>query len=325
MAGHRISSDSGPGSVPTVFLTARQAEVLNLVADGLATKQIARYLGISVRTVHDHLARIRRVTGAHREGEMIARAVTAGLMTPNPVSSASASYAQTGGTAPPRIRDGLWDSRLLSIPAARPSGVRIGYARISANGKDHRTQLHALAAAQCLEIVIERASTRASWPKLRTTLATMHSGDTLVVCKPDRVARSMREFLALFEDYLRARVIYLHVLTGVCAGLYSPDGTTIADEILFMAAAIGAEMERELIHERTLDELRTAQVQDRHGGRPVAISDDVLAVVRVWRDRGESVTAIARRLGVGRSTLYRALNQKRDVSSSAHKVCRQTT
>ncbi len=70
---------------------------------------------------------------------------------------------------------------------------------------------------------------------------------------------------------------------------------------------MAAEMERDPIWERTLDGLRTAEAQGRRGGRPAAVNDDVLAVARARQSRGESVTAIARHLKIGRSTLYRAL------------------
>jgi DNA invertase Pin-like site-specific DNA recombinase len=77
--------------------------------------------------------------------------------------------------------------------------------------------------------------------------------------------------------------------------------------MLFMVAAMAAEMERDLIHERTMDGLAAANAQGRYGGRPSAVDDDTLAIARARRTRGESVTAIARHLKIGRSTLYRAL------------------
>jgi DNA invertase Pin-like site-specific DNA recombinase len=77
--------------------------------------------------------------------------------------------------------------------------------------------------------------------------------------------------------------------------------------MLFMVAAMAAEMERDLIQERTLDGLAAAAAQGRRGGRPAAVDDDTLAVARARQARGESVTAIARHLKIGRSTLYRAL------------------
>jgi DNA invertase Pin-like site-specific DNA recombinase len=114
---------------------------------------------------------------------------------------------------------------------------------------------------------------------------------------------AVEELLVLLEDELHARDIDLEILTGICAGLHKPNGQTIADKMLFMAA----EMERELIHERTMDGLAAANAQGRYGGRPPAVDDDTLAIARARRTRGESVTSIARHLKIGRSTLYRAL------------------
>ena len=128
-----------------------------------------------------------------------------------------------------------------------------------------------------------------------------------MIYKPDRVARSVKELLVLLEDQLHARGAALHILTGICAGLHRPDGATIADKVLFMVAAMAAEMERDLIRERTMDGLRAAEAQGRRGGRPAVVDDDVLAIARARRNRGEPVTTIARHLGIGRSTLYRAL------------------
>jgi DNA invertase Pin-like site-specific DNA recombinase len=199
----------------------------------------------------------------------------------------------------------------MSLLPEFDNSVRIGYARVSTRAQDHQAQLDALAAAHCQETILETASTRDARPKLREALGKLQAGDTLVISKPDRVARSMKELLVLLEDQLHARGINLHILTGICAGLHRPDGNTIADKMLFMVAAMAAEMERDLIRERTLDGLRAAQARGRRGGRPAAVNDDVLAIARARRERGESVTAIARHLHIGRSTLYRALDLAR--------------
>jgi DNA invertase Pin-like site-specific DNA recombinase len=196
----------------------------------------------------------------------------------------------------------------MTAAPAYDNSVRIGYARVSTRAQEHQAQLDALAAAHCREIITETASTRGDRPKLREALGQLQAGDTLVIYKPDRVARSMKELLVLLEDQLHARGINLHILTGICAGIHRPDGATIADKMLFMVAAMAAEMERDLIRERTLDGLRAAEAQGRRGGRPASVNDDVLAIARARQARGESVTAIARHLKIGRSTLYRALN-----------------
>jgi len=205
------------------------------------------------------------------------------------------------------FRDGFQDDRAMTTPAVYDNSVRIGYARVSTRTQDHQAQLDALTAAHCREVVVETASTRGERPKLLAAMDMLKPGDTLVIYKPDRVARSMKELLVLLEDQLHARGINLHILSGICAGLHRPDGATIADKMLFMVAAMAAEMERDLIRERTLDGLRAAQAQGRRGGRPAAVDDDVLTVAKARRARGESVAAIARHLKIGRSTLYRAL------------------
>ncbi|MBG0833122.1 recombinase family protein [Planomonospora sp. ID67723] len=134
----------------------------------------------------------------------------------------------------------------------------------------------------------------------------MQVGDTLVIYKPDRIARSVKELLVFLEDELAPRGINLHILSGVCAGVHRPGGQSIADKMLFLVAAMAAEMERDLIRERTMDGLAAAAAQGRRGGRPPAIDADTLAAARARRARGETIPAIARALGVGRSTLYRA-------------------
>ena len=156
----------------------------------------------------------------------------------------------------------------MTTAPAYDNSVRIGYARVSTRAQEHQAQLDALAAAHCREIIMETASTRGDRPKLREALGQLQAGDTLVIYKPDRVARSMKELLVLLEDQLHARGINLHILTGICAGIHRPDGATIADKMLFMVAAMAAEMERDLIRERTLDGLRAAEAQGRRGGRP---------------------------------------------------------
>lgn len=65
-------------------LTARQTEVLQLAGRGLSGKQIARHLGISVRTVEDHFSAMRRRTRAHSRSELIAYWAAAGLVKPGP-------------------------------------------------------------------------------------------------------------------------------------------------------------------------------------------------------------------------------------------------
>ncbi|MEV4183790.1 recombinase family protein [Streptosporangium canum] len=204
----------------------------------------------------------------------------------------------------------------VSAPSEAINAIRIGYARVSTRAQDHLSQMEALAGAHCREVVEETVSTRKDRPKLTATIERMKAGDTLVIYKPDRVARSVKELLIFLEDELAPRGVNLEILSGICAGLHRPNGQTIADKMLFLVAAMAAEMERDLISERTLDGLAAAAAHGRKGGRPPALDDDTLAIARARLARGESVTVIAKHLKVGRSTLYRALEGE-DRSPSA--------
>jgi len=90
--------------------------------------------------------------------------------------------------------------------------------------QDHQLQLDALDAAGCREVIVETASTRGQRPKLRVTLGRLKPGDTLVIYKPDRIARSMKELLVLLEDELHAREVNLHILTASAPACTGPTG-----------------------------------------------------------------------------------------------------
>ena len=79
------------------------------------------------------------------------------------------------------------------------------------------------------------------------------AGETLVIYKPDPGLPADERTARAAEDQLHARKINLHILTGICAGIHRPDGAAIADKMMFMVAAMAAEMERDLIREGTID------------------------------------------------------------------------
>ncbi|MFF5440270.1 helix-turn-helix domain-containing protein [Streptomyces achromogenes] len=89
-------------------------------------------------------------------------------------------------------------------------------------------------------------------------------------------------------------------------GVYDPNG---AVAIVFAVLAVAAEAEREGIREKTLEGLDTAIRKGNHGGRPSVVDDDKLAVARARHSQGESVTAIAKALGVSRAALYRHIGE----------------
>ena len=190
-----------------------------------------------------------------------------------------------------------------------PGGDRslIGLARVSTDGQDAQLQRDALTETGCARIFEEKTSTRKAAtdrPGLVAALDYLRSGDTLCVWKLDRLGRSVKDVLIIADD-LHERGIGLRILTGKLSGSYSPTGE---GKFFFTMMAAFAELERDIIHERTMAGLVAARAQGRNGGRPAVMDADKLAAARARRARGESPTEIARALGVSRASVYRHLS-----------------
>jgi DNA invertase Pin-like site-specific DNA recombinase len=189
-----------------------------------------------------------------------------------------------------------------------PAGERglIGLARVSTDAQDAQLQQDALVFAGCTRIYSEKASTRkaaAGRPGLAAALGYLRPGDTLAVWKLDRLGRSVKEVLTIAGD-LRERGVGVRILTGTLSGTYTPHGE---GRFFFTMMAAFAELERDIIHERTMAGLKAARAQGRTGGRPTVMDPDKLAAARARRARGESPAEIARALGVSRASVYRHL------------------
>lgn len=65
-----------------MYLSEREKEVLELVADGHSDREIAEALFLSVRTVESHVSRIRIRFGVHTRSAAVSSAIAAGLIVP---------------------------------------------------------------------------------------------------------------------------------------------------------------------------------------------------------------------------------------------------
>lgn len=193
----------------------------------------------------------------------------------------------------------------MTMPG-RTTGDLIGYARVSTDAQEAQLQLDALEVAGCSRTFIDKASGKnTERPELKAALDYLRGGDSLCVWKLDRFARSLIDLVAMV-DGLTERGIGFKVLTGALANIdpNTPDGRLMLQVIGAMA-----EFERSLIRERTKAGLEAAKAQGRTGGRPTVITDDMLTVAKARKRKGESVSAIAKALGVSRATLYRYLDE----------------
>jgi DNA invertase Pin-like site-specific DNA recombinase len=176
----------------------------------------------------------------------------------------------------------------------------IGYARVSTNDQNPELQLDALKQAGCEKIFMEKASgAQRDRPELQAALNYMRSGDTLVVWKLDRLARSLRQLVETVED-LEAQQIGFKSLTETI------DTTTSGGKLIFHIFAALAEFERSIIRERTRAGLESAKARGRVGGRPRSLSDkDITAAKAMLSNPTISMEEVAQHLGVSPSTLYR--------------------
>src|ERR1700730_11959932 len=191
-----------------------------------------------------------------------------------------------------------------------PKGILIGYARVSTIDQNLALQRDALTDAGCGKIFTEQLSGAvADRPALHDALEFARSGDTLVVWKLDRRARSMKQLIETVET-LRVRGIGFRSLTEAL------DTTTAQGRLVFHMFGALAEFERSLIRERTQAGLAAARRAGRTGGRPPKLTDDDIEVAKAMLANPDiGVTQIANRLGVSPATLYRYIPAARTANT----------
>jgi len=178
----------------------------------------------------------------------------------------------------------------------------VGYARVSTQDQNPALQLDALKALGCEKVFVEKASgAQRDRPEMKAALDYMRSGDTLVVWKLDRLARSMKQLIETVE-MLEGQGIGFRSLTEAI------DTTTAGGKLVFHIFGALAEFERTIIRERTRAGLDAAKARGRRGGRPPKLTEKVLMVARAMlAEASITVEAAAKRLGVSPATLYRHL------------------
>ena len=187
--------------------------------------------------------------------------------------------------------------------------MHIGYARVSTQDQDNSAQIAALQAAGCTRIFQEKASAgRWDRPELHRLLDQLRHGDVLVVCKLDRLSRSLKDLLMLLEKVQ---------LLG--AGFHSLgeaiDTTTSAGRMMMQIVGSFAEFERAMLRERTRSGLLAARKEGRVGGRrPKLTLRQQQEIVQLVAS-GQKIAADAARLfNVHPSTVARLLAKNKAMS-----------
>jgi DNA invertase Pin-like site-specific DNA recombinase len=175
----------------------------------------------------------------------------------------------------------------------------IGYARVSTTDQDLDIQEAALKAAGCEVIRSEKRSgtTTAGRDELRTVLEFLRQGDVLMVTRIDRLARSIGDL----QDIVRS----VKAKGAALKATEQPiDTSTAAGKCFLDMLGVFAEFETNLRRERQLEGIAKAKDAGVYKGRPASID---AAQVRQLKADGVNPSEIARRLGIGRASVYRAL------------------
>jgi DNA invertase Pin-like site-specific DNA recombinase len=176
----------------------------------------------------------------------------------------------------------------------------IGYARVSSIGQDLDIQLAALKAAGCGVIRSEKVSGSSTTGRaeLRNLLDFIRTGDTLVVTRIDRLARSIADLGAIVRE-----------LEGKGAALKATeqpiDTSTAAGRAFLQMLGVFAEFETAVRKERQAEGITAAKAAGVYKGRPPSIKPDAVAALKA---EGLGATEIAKRLKIGRASVYRALD-----------------
>jgi len=175
----------------------------------------------------------------------------------------------------------------------------IGYARVSTQDQNLEVQKKALSKAGCKKVLEAKVSgTRAARPGLDAALTTLREADTLVVWKLDRLGRSVKNLIDLVGELQRQGVQFQSLTDSINTG--TPSG-----RFFFHVMASLAQMERELIVERTCAGLEAARRLGRTGGRKRRMTDSKIQSARKLLASGTPPKEVAKNLGVSVPTLYR--------------------
>ena len=175
-----------------------------------------------------------------------------------------------------------------------------GYARVSTTGQDLTIQHEALRAAGCQVIRSEKknGTKREGRTELDLLLEFLRDGDTLVVTRIDRLARSMKDLQDIVHD-LKGRGVALKATEQPI------DTGSAAGKAFLDMLGVFAEFETNLRRERQIEGIAVAKAKGVYKGRPASI--DPAEVRRLYREEKLGPAAIARRLGVARSSIYRVV------------------
>ena len=185
----------------------------------------------------------------------------------------------------------------------------IGYARVSTEYQVLDQQIDALIKYGIDErnIYKEQISTREKVrPELNKVLGYLKEGDILVVCKLDRLGRSLSHLKELMEFFKLKKINFVSLSEQI-------NTSTAVGKMIFHMISAFAEFERDLISERTKDALRILKKNGKSLGRPFILNPEQKEAIDDYLSRGMPILAISRLINVkSRTPIYNYLKSKKN-------------
>ena len=179
--------------------------------------------------------------------------------------------------------------------------MQVGYARVSSVGQSLDVQLAALESAGCERVFAEKRSgtSIAGRDELAHAMMFVRDGDTLVVTRLDRLARSAGDLHTIVKQLAEKGVSFQCLQQG------GMDTTSSTGKLLLGVLASIAEFEADIRRERQREGIDRAKEAGVYKGRTPTVD---VGAVRALRDQGLGGSEIAKQLGIGRASVYRALS-----------------
>jgi DNA invertase Pin-like site-specific DNA recombinase len=181
--------------------------------------------------------------------------------------------------------------------------MRFGYARVSTKKQDHALQVAALKAAGCETVFTEKVSGKSTdgRTEFKRLMKALKPGDTVVVTKLDRLARSSRDLLNILHDLKEGSCGFVSLGETWC------DTTSDVGQLVVTIMSGIAEFERKLITARCEEGIAKARDQGKKFGRPSALDAGQRRKIAARYASGETMAELAREYECGEATIWRAL------------------
>ena len=181
--------------------------------------------------------------------------------------------------------------------------MKYGYARVSSKAQDHAAQVEALKAAGCEKIYSEKASGKSTDGRREfdRLLKSLVPGDTVVVSKLDRLARSSRDLHNILHELQERGCGFVSLGESWC------DSTSEVGRLMLTIMGGIAEFERGLIRRRCEEGIERAKANGKQFGRPTALDHGQRRRVAERYAAGETMAKLAREYECGEATIWRAL------------------